>query len=83
MMKINNEMPTKAICNKGFSGNSCILPRLNFVSVDRKEAHNPLLHIASDEVLRLCAFRVATFVFFFIKLYFCKKYNLKQWLNTQ
>jgi len=23
-------MPTKAICNKGFSGNSSILPRLNF-----------------------------------------------------
>lgn len=26
----NNEMPTKAICNKGFCGNSSILPRLNF-----------------------------------------------------
>jgi hypothetical protein len=26
----NNEMPTKAICNKGFSGNSSILPRSNF-----------------------------------------------------
>jgi len=23
-------MPTKAICNKGFSGNSSILPRLKF-----------------------------------------------------
>ena len=23
-------MPTKAICNKGFRGNSSILPRLNF-----------------------------------------------------
>ena len=23
-------MPTKAICNKGFSGNSSILPRSNF-----------------------------------------------------
>ena len=26
----NNETPTKAICNKGFSGNSGILPRSNF-----------------------------------------------------
>jgi heterodisulfide reductase subunit A-like polyferredoxin len=26
----NNEMPTKAICNKGFSGISSILPRSNF-----------------------------------------------------
>jgi len=28
--KINNEGTTKAICNKGFSGNSSILPRSNF-----------------------------------------------------
>ena len=28
--KINNETLTKAICNKGFSGNSSILPRSNF-----------------------------------------------------
>jgi len=28
--KMNNETLTKAICNKGFSGNSSILPRLNF-----------------------------------------------------
>ncbi len=27
---MNNETLTKAICNKGFSGNSSILPRLNF-----------------------------------------------------
>jgi hypothetical protein len=26
--KINNETLTKAICNKGFSGNSGILPRI-------------------------------------------------------
>ena len=26
----NNETPTKAICNKGFIGNSSILPRSNF-----------------------------------------------------
>jgi hypothetical protein len=29
----NNETLTKAICNKGFSGNSSILPRLNFGAV--------------------------------------------------
>jgi hypothetical protein len=28
--KINNETLTKAICNKGFRGNSSILPRSNF-----------------------------------------------------
>ena len=28
--KKNNEPLTKAICNKGFSGNSSILPRSNF-----------------------------------------------------
>jgi len=28
--KINNETLTKAICNKGFSGNLSILPRSNF-----------------------------------------------------
>ena len=28
--KINNETLTKAICNKGFSGNSSILPRIKF-----------------------------------------------------
>ncbi len=26
----NNEAITKAICNKGFSGNSSVLPRSNF-----------------------------------------------------
>lgn len=30
MRQINNETLTKAICNKGFSGNWIILPRLNF-----------------------------------------------------
>ena len=29
-MKINTETLTKAICNKGFSGNSSILPRIKF-----------------------------------------------------
>jgi len=30
-MKINkHQLPTKAICNKGFSGYSSILPRSNF-----------------------------------------------------
>jgi len=28
--EINNETPTKAICNKGFRGNSSILPRIKF-----------------------------------------------------
>ncbi len=28
--KKNNETLTKAICNKGFIGNSSILPRINF-----------------------------------------------------
>jgi hypothetical protein len=28
--KIKHETLTKAICNKGFSGNSSILPRINF-----------------------------------------------------
>ena len=28
--KINNETLTKAICNKGFSGNSSIVPRIKF-----------------------------------------------------
>jgi hypothetical protein len=32
-----NETPTKAICNKGFSGNSNILPRSNF-GVGRQES---------------------------------------------
>jgi len=27
-IKKNNEMPTKAICNKGFSGNSSIVARI-------------------------------------------------------
>jgi len=27
---MNNETLTKAICNKGFSGNSSILPRIKF-----------------------------------------------------
>jgi hypothetical protein len=27
---MNNETVTKAICNKGFSGNSSILPRIKF-----------------------------------------------------
>ena len=35
--KINNETLTKAICNKGFSGNSSILPRINFC-VGRQES---------------------------------------------
>jgi len=35
--KINNETLTKAICNKGFSGNSSILPRSNF-GVSRQES---------------------------------------------
>ncbi len=30
MRKMNNETLTKAICNKGFGGNSNILPRSNF-----------------------------------------------------
>jgi len=38
---------TKAICNKGFSGNSSILPRSNFGIGGQKVARNPLLHIAS------------------------------------
>lgn len=29
-MKTKHEGITKAICNKGFSGNSCVLPRSNF-----------------------------------------------------
>lgn len=29
-MKMNTETLTKAICNKGFSGNSSILPRIKF-----------------------------------------------------
>lgn len=29
-MKTKHEGITKAICNKGFSGNSSILPRINF-----------------------------------------------------
>jgi len=29
-MKKMTKPPTKAICNKGFRGNSSILPRLNF-----------------------------------------------------
>ena len=29
-MKINTETLTKAICNKGFSGNSGTLPRIKF-----------------------------------------------------
>ncbi len=28
--KNNNMLPTKAICNKGFSSNSSILPRIKF-----------------------------------------------------
>jgi hypothetical protein len=27
---IEHQLPTKAICNKGFSGNSSILPRIKF-----------------------------------------------------
>jgi len=36
-MKTKHEGITKAICNKGFSGKSSILPRLNF-SVTRQES---------------------------------------------
>ena len=42
-----NETPTKAICNKGCSGNSSILSRLNLGVADRAVARNPLRHIAS------------------------------------
>ena len=35
--KTKHEPITKAICNKGFSGNSSILPRLNF-GVNRQES---------------------------------------------
>ena len=34
---MNNETLTKAICNKGFSGNSSILPRIKF-RVGRQES---------------------------------------------
>ena len=40
-------MVTKAICNKGFSGNSSILPRIKFRVCEQNVARNPLLHIAS------------------------------------
>ena len=33
----NAQLVTKAICNKGFSGNSSILPRINFC-VSRQES---------------------------------------------
>jgi hypothetical protein len=45
-----NETPTKAICNKGCSGNSSILSRLNLGVADRAVARNPLRHIASTVV---------------------------------
>jgi hypothetical protein len=38
----NNETPTKAICNKGFSGNSSILLRSNFVVVGQKSSPQSL-----------------------------------------
>jgi len=38
--KTEYQAVTKAIFNKGFSGNSNILLRKNFVSVDRKAARN-------------------------------------------
>ena len=42
------EHTTKAICNKGFSGNSSILPRINF-GVDGQEiARNPRLRKVSN-----------------------------------
>ncbi len=41
--RLNNKIPKKAICNKGFSGKSSILPRIKFrVCVDRKVVRNPL-----------------------------------------
>jgi len=38
MTKKNNEGITKAICNKGSSGNSSILPLSTPVSIDRESA---------------------------------------------
>lgn len=46
-------MVTKAICNKGFSGNSSILPRIKFRFGGQGMARNPLLHIASTVVANL------------------------------
>jgi len=40
--KINNETLTKAMCNKGFSGNSSILPRLNFGAVGQESSPQSL-----------------------------------------
>jgi hypothetical protein len=40
--KQNNETLTKAICNKGFSGNSSILPRSNFGVVGQESSPQSL-----------------------------------------
>ena len=55
-MKINTETLTKAICNKGFSGNSSILPRIKFRVTLQEVACNPLLHIASTVMLHFSQF---------------------------
>jgi hypothetical protein len=44
---ITNKTLTKAICNKGFSGNSSILPRSNFGVGGKEICPQSLLHIAS------------------------------------
>lgn len=38
----NNETLTKAICNKGFSGNSSILPRIKFGVTGQKSCPQSL-----------------------------------------
>ena len=50
-MKLMEPMPaanSKAICNRGFRGNSNFYPAQTSVEVVREVARNPLLHLAAN-----------------------------------
>jgi len=46
--KMNTERLTKAICNKGFSGNSSVLPRSNFGVVGQESSSQSLTAYSLD-----------------------------------
>jgi len=52
-----HQLPTKAICNKGFSGNSSIVPRSNF-GVGRQESSPQSLTAHSLDRYGLCSKKV-------------------------
>lgn len=52
---LNNkaQLPTKAICNKGFSGNSSVLPRSNFGACEQESSPISLTAYSLDRYVAL------------------------------